>query len=64
MMTTAGRALRNSIDLISNLPEDEARQLGREFYQQMGFMDTVDIITDIERVLMIIREGASETLPK
>jgi hypothetical protein len=64
MMSTAGRAVRNAIDLLSNLTEEEALQIGREFYQSMGWRDTTDILSEIDVRIDLIRKGSEETLPK
>lgn len=64
MMTTAGRALRNALDLLATLPEDEALALGREMYQEMGYMNVADVLRDVTKTLDTIDKGAVETLPK
>lgn len=63
-LTTSGRAIRNSIDLLAYLTDEEASQIGREFFDQMGWLDSLNILNDVRYVLDKIKQGIEENLPK
>lgn len=64
MMTTAGRALRNALDLLATLPEEEALAFGRELYRDMDYHNVIDILQDAAKTLCAVDAGAAEKLPK